>query len=232
VSEDLKLKVAKYALNFISNNTILGLGTGSTIAKFIELLAEELKKGNLRNLKLVPTSTEVEYLVSTLGIDSYLVQPWQVDDIDIAIDGADEVDHRKNLIKGGGAALTREKIIDYRAKKLIIIIDESKLSEKIGTKVPIPIEVLPISWRWIASEIKSRFGGDVNLRVGVKGKRGPIITDNGNYILDWKYRGLDNPEEMEYNLKAIPGVIESGIFNSSKVYKVVIAKSDSTITEL
>ncbi len=232
MSEDLKLKVAKYALNFISNNTILGLGTGSTIAKFIELLAEELKKGNLRNLKLVPTSTEVEYLVSTLGIDSYLVQPWQVDDIDIAIDGADEVDHRKNLIKGGGAALTREKIIDYRAKKLIIIIDESKLSEKIGTKVPIPIEVLPISWRWIASEIKSRFGGDVNLRVGVKGKRGPIITDNGNYILDWKYRGLDNPEEMEYNLKAIPGVIESGIFNSSKVYKVVIAKSDSTITEL
>ncbi|OYT27122.1 MAG: ribose 5-phosphate isomerase A, partial [Thermoprotei archaeon ex4572_64] len=103
---------------------------------------------------------------------------------------------------------------------------------KIGTKVPIPIEVLPISWRWVASEIKSRFGGDVNLRVGIKGKRGPIITDNGNYILDWKYRGLDNPEEMEHNLKVMPGVVESGIFSNSKVHKIVIARSDSTITEL
>jgi ribose 5-phosphate isomerase A len=203
-----KINAAKAALNEVKDDYIIGLGTGSTIAIFIELLGEKIKKEGIK-IKAIPTSYQSSYLAIKNGIPLTSLEEYP--EIDLAIDGADEIDKNLNLIKGGGAALTREKIIDSSAKKFIVIADDTKVVNKLGEKFPLPIEVIPIAWRKIEKILKS-MGANVKLRDGGDRKDGPIITDNGNFILDAKFNFIENPKDLEIKIKMIPGVVEVGLF--------------------
>ncbi|HDG64193.1 MAG TPA: ribose-5-phosphate isomerase RpiA [Thermococcus sp.] len=206
--EELKRMVAKEALNYIDDDMIIGLGTGSTTAYFIQMLGKKLMTGELEDVYGIPTSHQSRLLALESGVP--VVSLDEVDAIDLAIDGADEVDPHLNLIKGRGAALTMEKIIEYRAGAFIVLVDESKLVEYLGQKMPVPIEVIPAAWRAIKEELEV-FNATAELRMGVK-KDGPVITDNGNFILDAKFERIEDPLDMEIELNNIPGVVENGIF--------------------
>ena len=206
--EELKRMVAKEALKYIDDDMIIGLGTGSTTAHFIQMLGKKLMTGELEDVYGIPTSHQSRLLALESGIP--VVSLDEVDAIDLAIDGADEVDPHLNLIKGRGAALTMEKIIEYRAGTFIVLVDESKLVEYLGQKMPVPIEVIPAAWRAIKDELEV-FNATAELRMGVK-KDGPVITDNGNFILDAKFERIEDPLDMEIELNNIPGVVENGIF--------------------
>ncbi|HEY9655540.1 MAG TPA: ribose-5-phosphate isomerase RpiA, partial [Crinalium sp.] len=135
----------------------------------------------------------------------------EVDRIDLAIDGADEVDTQKNLIKGGGAAHTQEKIVDAFADQFIVVVDGGKLVDKLGTTFLLPVEVIPMAMSPVMKAIVA-LGGKPQLRMGVK-KAGPVITDQGNFVIDVKFdAGIDNPAELEKTLNNIPGVLENGLF--------------------
>ncbi|NJE26756.1 ribose-5-phosphate isomerase RpiA [Thermococcus sp. MV5] len=206
--EELKRLVAKEALKFIDDDMIIGLGTGSTTAYFIQMLGKKLMTGEFEDIYGIPTSHQSRLLALESGVP--VVSLDEVDAIDIAVDGADEVDPHLNLIKGRGAALTMEKIIEYRAGTFIVLVDESKLVEYLGQRAPVPIEVIPAAWRAIKEELEV-FNATAELRMGTK-KDGPIITDNGNFILDAKFEKIEDPLDMEIELNNIPGVVENGIF--------------------
>jgi len=206
--EEMKRMVAKEALKYIDDDMIIGLGTGSTTAYFIQMLGKKLMTGELEDVYGIPTSHQSRLLALESGVP--VVSLDEVDAIDLAIDGADEVDPHLNLIKGRGAALTMEKIIEYRAGTFIVLVDESKLVEYLGQKMPVPIEVIPAAWRAIKEELEV-FNATAELRMGVK-KDGPVITDNGNFILDAKFEKIEDPLDMEIELNNIPGVVENGIF--------------------
>ena len=206
--EELKKAVAKKALEFVEDDMVVGLGTGSTTAYFIEYLGKLIMEGELEEVYGVPTSYQSRLLAIENGIP--VVSLDEVDAIDIAVDGADEVDPSLNLIKGRGAALTMEKIIEYRAGTFLVLVDESKLVERLGQKMPVPIEVIPAAWRAIAEEIEV-FNAEAELRMASK-KDGPVITDNGNFILDARFHRIEDPLDLEIELNNIPGVVENGIF--------------------
>ncbi len=205
--EELKKAVAKEALSFVDDDMVIGLGTGSTTAYFIKFLGELIKEEELE-VYGIPTSHQSRLLAIESGIP--VISLDETDAIDIAVDGADEVDPNLNLIKGRGAALTMEKIIEYRAGTFIVLVDESKLVERLGEKMPVPIEVIPAAWKAIAEELEV-FNAKAELRMGVK-KDGPVVTDNGNFILDAKFERIEDPLDMEIELNTIPGVVENGIF--------------------
>ncbi|WP_297519070.1 ribose-5-phosphate isomerase RpiA [Thermococcus sp.] len=206
--EELKRAVAREALKFIEDDTVIGLGTGSTTAYFIEYLGKLIMEEELEDVYGVPTSHQSRLLAIENGIP--VVSLDEVDAIDIAVDGADEVDPSLNLIKGRGAALTMEKIIEYRVGTFLVLVDESKLVERLGQKMPVPIEVIPAAWRAIAEEVEV-FNAEAELRMAAK-KDGPVITDNGNFILDVRFHRIDDPLDLEIELNNIPGVVENGIF--------------------
>ena len=206
--EELKKAVAKKALEFVEDDMVVGLGTGSTTAYFIEYLGKLIMEGELEDVYGVPTSYQSRLLAIENGIP--VVGLDEVDAIDIAVDGADEVDPSLNLIKGRGAALTMEKIIEYRAGTFLVLVDESKLVERLGQKMPVPIEVIPAAWRAITEEIEV-FNAEAELRMASQ-KDGPVITDNGNFILDARFHRIEDPLDLEIELNNIPGVVENGIF--------------------
>lgn len=206
--EELKKAVARKALEFIEDDMVVGLGTGSTTAYFIEYLGKLIMEEELEDVYGVPTSYQARLLALENGIP--VVGLDEVDAIDIAVDGADEVDPHLNLIKGRGAALTMEKIIEYRAGTFLVLVDESKLVERLGQKMPVPIEVIPAAWRAIAEEIEV-FNATAELRMAEK-KDGPVVTDNGNFILDARFHHIEDPLDLEIELNNIPGVVENGIF--------------------
>lgn len=196
-----KINAAKGALEYIRDGMVIGLGSGTTVQEFIKLLGVEVKKG----LKVICVTTS--YASRMLAIENGLLvtDTDAVDRIDIAIDGADKA-NREALLKGGGGALTREKIVDYNAKEFIVIVDESKIVDGVleGT---VNMEVLPFATPIIMKQLKPY---NPQLRVG-KGKLGPVVSDNGNFLLEC-YMRLENPAETERWLKSIPGIIENGIF--------------------
>lgn len=206
--KQMKMAVAQAAAARVQSNTIVGLGTGSTTALLIQCLGDRLKSGELTNIKGVPTSFQAAVLAKQNGIP--LVTLDDVEDIDVAIDGADEVDPQKNLIKGGGAAHTREKVVDALAKQFIVVVDSSKLVDKLGSTFPVPLEVLPMAVAPVTRAV-IKLGGTPELRMGVK-KDGPVITDQGNMVLDVKFDSIPDPVEFEKTLNNIPGVVENGIF--------------------
>jgi ribose 5-phosphate isomerase A len=206
--KQMKMAVAQAAAARVQSNTIVGLGTGSTTALLIQCLGDRLKSGELTNIKGVPTSFQAAVLAKQNGIP--LVTLDDVDEIDVAIDGADEVDPQKNLIKGGGAAHTREKVVDALAKQFIVVVDSSKLVDKLGSTFPVPLEVLPMAIAPVTRAV-IKLGGKPELRMGVK-KDGPVITDQGNMVLDVKFDSIPDPVEFEKTLNNIPGVVENGIF--------------------
>jgi ribose 5-phosphate isomerase A len=204
----MKQEVGKAAASLVKSNTIVGLGTGSTTAYTIQFLGDRLKSGELKDIVGIPTSFQAEVLAKQYGIPLTTLDA--VDRIDIAIDGADEVDPQKNLIKGGGAAHTREKIVDYLAEQFIVVVDSSKVVDRLGSSFPVPVEVIPMAIAPVMRAIEA-LGGKPELRMGVK-KAGPVITDQGNMVVDVKFDTIDSPAELEKRLNNIPGVLENGIF--------------------
>ncbi|MEP0911758.1 ribose-5-phosphate isomerase RpiA [Leptolyngbya sp. GB1-A1] len=203
----MKQEVGRLAASRVQSGAIVGLGTGSTAAFMIQFLGDRLKSGELKDIKGIPTSFQASVLAKQYGIPLTTLD--EVDRIDIAIDGADEVDPQKNLIKGGGAAHTREKIVDGLAEQFIVVVDSSKLVDRLGA-FPLPIEVLPMAMTPVMKAIE-KLGGQPEIRMAVK-KDGPVITDQGNLIIDVKFGTIDNPAELEKTLNNIPGVLDNGLF--------------------
>jgi len=220
-----RLAVMK-AAEQIKDGNVIGLGSGSTIAGAIEEIAKVLKERNLKAL-FIPTSHQIELAAITHGLKLALFTEYP--EPDLSIDGADQVDERLNLIKGGGAALAREKVVDGSAKKLLIIVDEHKLVKKLGEQQPVPLEVLPFAHQAVIRRL-SKLGGKPTLREG-KGKVGPIVTDNGNFIVDSDFGTIDNPANLERELKSIPGIIETGLFVDMAT-SVYVGKRDGTVQTL
>jgi ribose 5-phosphate isomerase A len=213
-NEDLKLKVAKEAVKLVKDGMVVGLGTGSTAALFIRELGNRIKEEELTVFG-IPTSFEakmlaMQYEIPLVTLDEY--------DVDIAFDGADEVEEKTLfLIKGGGGCHTQEKIVDYNADEFVVLVDEGKLVKKLGEKFPIPVEVIPSAYRVVMRAL-SKMGGEAVIRLGDR-KRGPVITDNGNMIID-VFMNIDDAIELEKEINNIPGVVENGIF--TRVDKVLV----------
>ena len=221
----MKQIVADAAIKEVKDGMIVGLGSGSTAALMINSLAEEIKSGNLKNIIGVPTSFQSEVLALELKIP--LIDLASVSQIDLAIDGADEVDPDFQLIKGGGACHVREKLVASKADKLLIVIDETKLVQNLNLVFPLPVEVIPSAWKQV-KDIISEMNGVSNLRMATK-KAGPIVTDQGNLILDVLFNdGIKNPKDLEILLNNIPGVLENGLF-VDLTDKVLVGKIENNI---
>lgn len=204
----MKQQVGKAAADRVQSGSIVGLGTGSTTAFAIQFLGERIASGALTDIKGIPTSFQASVLAKQYGIPLTTLD--EVDRIHIGIDGADEVDPQKNLIKGGGAAHTREKVVDSLAEQFIVVVDQSKIVDKLGSTFPVPVEVLPMAIAPVMQALE-KLGGKPELRMGVK-KDGPVITDQGNMVLDVTFSDIPNPPELEKTINNIPGVLENGIF--------------------
>ncbi|MEO1148318.1 MAG: ribose-5-phosphate isomerase RpiA [Cyanobacteria bacterium J06638_22] len=203
----MKQQVGKAAADLVKSGNIVGLGTGSTAAFMIQFLGERMQAGTLTDIKGIPTSFQASVLAKKYGIPLTTLD--EVDRIDVAIDGADEVDPQKNLIKGGGAAHTREKIVDGLAEQFVVVVDNSKLVEALGT-FPLPVEVMPMAIAPVMRALEG-LGGTPEIRMGVK-KDGPVITDQGNMILDVKFAAIANPTDLEKTINNLPGVLDNGLF--------------------
>ncbi|MDH7507347.1 MAG: ribose-5-phosphate isomerase RpiA [Candidatus Thermoplasmatota archaeon] len=203
--EELKKLAGEKAVEQVEDNMIIGLGTGSTIKYSIIKLGELVRNG--LKIKAVPTSVHTQRLAKEYNIPLTTLEENSV--IDLTIDGADEVDSDLNLIKGGGGALTREKIIAFNSKKVIIVIDDSKIVKALGIDFALPVEVLRFGWTSTKRALEE-FGCNVELRK-VMGDE-PFITDNSNYILDCDFDRIENPEQLERDINNIPGVVENGLF--------------------
>ena len=205
----MKKAVAEAAVKEVTSNMIVGLGSGSTAAIMIKTLANKIKAGELKNIRGVPTSFQSEVLALELGIP--LIDLVSVSQIDLAIDGADEVNPDYQLIKGGGACHVREKLVASKANKLLIVVDQTKLVENLNEVFPLPVEVLPSAWKQVKDVIE-KMDAKCNLRMAEK-KAGPIVTDEGNLILDVLFNGgIKNPRKIELLINNIPGVLENGLF--------------------
>lgn len=208
LSKMMKQEVGKAAADRVQSNSIVGLGTGSTTAFAIQYIGERLQKGELENIQGIPTSFQAEVLAKQYGIPLTTLDA--VDYIDVAIDGADEVDPNKNLIKGGGAAHTREKVVDSLGNQFIVVVDSGKLVEKLGSNFLLPVEVIPMAMTPVMRKLE-QMGGKPELRMGVK-KAGPVVTDQGNLVIDVKFDEIANPGDLEKEINNIPGVLENGLF--------------------
>lgn len=204
----MKQEVGKAAASKVKSNMIIGLGTGSTTAYAIQYIGERLANGELSNIVGVPTSFQAEVLAKKYGIPLTTLDA--IDHIDVAIDGADEVDPQKNLIKGGGAAHTREKVVDTLADQFIVVVDAGKLVDQLGSTFLLPVEVIPMAVTPVMSQLEA-LGGKPELRMGIK-KAGPVVTDQGNLVIDVKFDRIDNPAELEMKINNLPGVLENGLF--------------------
>ena len=221
----MKQVVADAAIKQVKSDMVLGLGSGSTAGLMIKSLANEMRTGKLNNIKGVATSFQSEVLALELGIP--LIDLASVSQIDLAIDGADEVDPGFQLIKGGGACHVREKLVASKANQLLIVVDETKLVQNLNQSFPLPVEVLPNAWKQV-QEVISEMNGVSTLRMA-KQKAGPVVTDQGNLILDVLFNeGIQNPKEIEISLNNIPGVLENGLF-VDLTDKVLVGKIENNI---
>ena len=186
---NLKKNTGYEAAKEVLDGQVVGLGTGSTTHYFIEKLGMRIKEEDL-DIMGIPTSYQSFFLAKDCNIP---VTTLEEHDIDLAVDGADEVDPALNLIKGGGAAHTLEKIIDYSADRFIVIVDDSKMVETLG-KFPVPLEVIPTASR-VVSQILEDMGVATSIRMAER-KDGPVITDNGNFVIDAEFGILNDPEEL------------------------------------
>lgn len=202
-----KRLAAERAVEFILPNTVVGLGSGSTSAFVVKRLAALLAKGQLTGVVGVPTSLETETLARSLGVPLTTLEEHPV--LELAIDGADEVDPDLCLIKGGGGALLREKIVAQASRRVIIVVDAGKLSPQLGTRWPVPVEVLPFGWRSQALFLEG-LGARVTQRQGPDGA--PYRTDQGHFILDCAFGPIPHPAELAAKLEGRAGIVEHGLF--------------------
>jgi ribose 5-phosphate isomerase A len=202
--EEMKRIAAEKAVELIEDGMIVGLGTGSTVKYALKKIGERVSKG--LNIKGIPTSNQTKKLALKYNIP--LTSLAEYPEIDLTIDGADEIDSDLNLIKGGGGALTREKIIAFHSKKMVIIADDSKVVKSLGIDFPLPVEIVKFAWQATKKSLET-FECECTLR---KIFDDPFITDNGNYIIDCEFDRIANPEELEREINMIPGVVENGLF--------------------
>lgn len=205
--EEAKKRAALEAVKHVKNGNVIGLGSGSTAAYVIEQIGEKVKQKDIQVLG-VPTSYQALTLAIHCGVPITTLD--EHPQLDLAIDGADQIDNKLNLIKGMGAALAREKIVASASRQFIVVADETKLVNKLGTPQAVPVEILPFALSPFTLKMRE-MGGEPIVREG-KGKVGPIVTDNGNLIVDVNFGPIDAPEKLESRLKLVPGVVETGLF--------------------
>lgn len=205
--DELKQKAAHRAVESVESGMIIGLGTGSTTSFAVIRIGERLKSGDLENIVGIPTSIRTEKLARELDIPLATLD--EQPQIDVTIDGADEVDPELNLIKGGGGALLREKVVAQASRTNIIIVDESKLSDCLGTHWALPVEVIPFAAKTEAGFLQS-LGAAVSRRRAEKGQ--PYKTDQHNYILDANFGAMPDPAALAIRLNERAGVVEHGLF--------------------
>jgi ribose 5-phosphate isomerase A len=220
-ADQLKRAAAERAVELVQSGMRLGLGTGSTAKHVLDVLAERMRDGTLRDIIGVPTSTATADYARTLSIPLTTLD--EQPRLDLAIDGADEVDPSLQLIKGLGGALLWEKIVENAADRLVIVVDESKLVARLGARTPLPVEVVPFGWR-THIEFFRDLGAEPTLRTVQDG--GPLLTDGGHYIVDCKFRnGIADAIELEAELAARVGIVECGLF-VNMASDVIVAGDD------
>lgn len=227
----MKDLVARHVVErFVKSGMKIGLGSGTTSEFAIRHVGRILQEKAVSDIVAVATSTQAELVCQQMRIPLRTLNDPEIDgELDLAIDGADQVDEAFYLTKGGGGCLTQEKIVDYAATRFIAVVDETKLVPHLGMTFPIPVEVLPLA-RVPVSRALEQLGMRVALRMGMR-KMGAVITDNGNMILDVSVDRPIDPEEYEVLLKVIPGVIENGIF-ARRLADVFVAYQDGRVSQL
>ncbi len=205
MSDKLKEIAARKAVEQVLDGMVVGLGTGSSSNFAIQALGERVAEG--LSIVAVPTSEASARLAEQLGLDLQSLEDNPV--IDLTIDGADEVDPQLELIKGLGGALLREKIVASASTREIIIVDPTKLVDQLGTRSPLPVEVVPFGWAPVRLQLIEVAAG-VELRQTAAGET--FVTDNGNFILDCRFEGIEDPAALEQRINAISGVVENGLF--------------------
>lgn len=221
-ADEEKQAAARASVSFVSDGAIVGLGSGSTASCAIRLLAERVQAG--LKIRGIPTSASTKMLAGSLGIPLATLDEFQ--DIDVTIDGADEIDPQLQLIKGGGGALLREKVIASASRKLVIVADSSKLVPVLG-KFPLPVEVIAFAQALVARKIAA-LGGKATLRQTENG--GPYVTDEGHHILDCDFGQISDPKKLARALESIPGIAGHGLFVD--MASVVLVAKDNGVVEL
>lgn len=215
---DLKVAAARAALDHVRSGMRLGLGTGTTASEFVKLLGESLRTGALKDIRCTSTSEQTEKLAKGVGIPMFALA--EVAPLDLAIDGADEIDARLRLIKGRGGALLREKIVEQQARRFIVIADESKIVERLGVGL-LPVEVTPFA-RDVLTKRFSEMGLDPVLRMRDGAMR---ITDEGNVILDVRVPAAKDIAQVVDEMRALAGVVETGFFPTEATEAVIAGSS-------
>ncbi len=230
---DQKILAARHAIDdliaggLIRSGMRIGLGTGSTAMPAVERLAERIKDGTLKGIRAVATSFQTTIACEELGIPVFSMNSREIGGaLDLAIDGADEISPGNELIKGGGAALLLEKIVAYNSDAFVIVADESKTVPHLGTRFALPVEVIPEARTSVQRSIAA-LGAKAAVRHGVR-KAGPVVTDNGNIILDCIWEAPVDPARIEDALNAIVGVVENGFFTKKRPI-VYVAKADGSV---
>ncbi|MBN1400168.1 MAG: ribose-5-phosphate isomerase RpiA [Anaerolineae bacterium] len=214
--EELKRAAGYRASEFVRDGMVIGLGSGSTARYATLRIARRLCEGSLRDIIAIPTSEDTARLARDHGIPLSTLDTYG--EIEVTIDGADEVDPDFNLIKGHGGFLLREKIVASATRHEIIVVDDSKLVERLGSRFPVPVEVVRFGWRQV-ERVLSRIALQVALRLD---QGTPRVTDEGNYILDCSFESIDDPKALSRELNSVPGVVENGLF-VDMVERVVVA---------
>ncbi len=224
--EQAKKAAAKEAVKQVRDGYVIGLGSGTTVAYAIQELGKQAKQRQLQ-IHAVPTSYQAFLLATQNHIHTTTLD--EHPELDLTIDGADQVEKKTlNMIKGMGGALTREKIVAAASKELVIIVDETKLTDELGFKQPIPVEVLPFALAPVTARLQELIGNP-RLREG-NGKVGPVVTDNGNFVLDVDFGTIEDAEKLDMQIKSIPGVVETGLFLNMAT--VVYVGTRSTVQKL
>ena len=203
---DSKEQAGRKAAEYVKNGMVVGLGTGTTAEWAIRALADRVKRGDVKDIQCIPTSSNTRRLADELGLSIRGLE--DVEWVDLTIDGADQVDDKLNVIKGRGGALLREKVVAFSSGEVIIVVDESKQTKILGDGCPVPVEVIPFAEAVVRQAL-------INLGAAVEPRMDgddPYMTDNENLILDCLFSRPFDPKHMEREIKRIPGVVESGLF--------------------
>jgi len=222
---DAKTRAAAAALQYVRSGMTIGLGTGSTAKIFIDLLGAEIQASRLKNIRGIPTSERSDSQAKSLGIE--VVDFSVAEYCDVTVDGADEISPQLDLIKGLGGALLREKVVAQNTKKMIVIADESKLVQTLGTKVSLPVEFVPFAAAAVKRHLVALGSTPVLREDGGK----PYVTDNGNYIYHCKFPAIEKPAELDRAIRSRAGVAETGLFVGIAAVALVATETKSIVMQ-